>query len=565
MDIKNTLIPNTIILKSHVHRYTFFGLLLAFTSICLASCIVSYQLTGAVDLDGFILAQKTNPAIWILDLTPFMFVYWGQAFCEGLINKAQSILTVKTDEFVKISNTLELKLKHASNHDSLTQLPNSRRFNEQISSAIKQLGTDAQLAVILVKIIDFEEIISKYGTYYAHNVLKQFAQKLNFILVEPHMLNACTGLSNVFYLQGEEFAFLLPRLKPDFNADELLAKLHQSMIAHFVIDGIDINLSTTSGMAIFPGHGDEEGVVVSHALAALGHAKKQGVPFLIYNSEMEDDYTQNRNIMEELKYSIDNNNLDIFFQPVVELATGTIVGAESLARFEHSQFGLLTADKFIPLIEGTPLMKQLSVFMLTTVIKQLAIWHNAGYKLHISVNLSIQDACDRKLPAFIKRLLAESNLAPEFLRLEFNERACLTDQTVTKKVFEQLSNLGVKLSIDNFCSGYSSFLYLLNFPINDVKIEKSHVLGMIKDPKKAKVVEAIIRLTEVLQLETVADGIADKATMEKLVELGCVYGQGFYYSQAVDTAQFIKYLNKNASNAIFQGKHFANSARDLRG
>lgn len=144
-------------------------------------------------------------------------------------------------------------------------------------------------------------------------------------------------------------------------------------------------------------------------------------------------------------------------------------------------------------------------------------------------------------------------LAPEFLKLEFNERACLTDQSVTKKVFEQLSSLGVKLSIDNFCSGYSSFLYLLNFPIDDIKIEKSHVLGMVEDAKKALIVEAIIKLTEVLQLETVAEGVSDKVTMERLIELGCFYGQGFYFSPAVDAIQFKALLDKCSPKSTILG------------
>ena len=544
MNIKNKLLPSTILLKRHVNRYTLLGLAIALGSIFIACLIVSYQLTRHFSIEGIVNAQTSNPAIWILDLSPFMFVYWGQAFCEGIVNQAQSILCDRTDEFLKISGSLELKLKYESYHDSLTKLPNNRMFSEQINSEMEQLGTEGLLAVIIVKINDFENISYNFGSFNANTVLKQFADKLQSILVQSYMLQSSLGISSVCRLQGEEFAFLLPRLKAEFNPDELLSALHQSMINDFIIDGLNIKVSATSGMAIYPTDGYEEGILLSHANIGLYNAKKQGLPYMLYNSGMEEDLTQNKDILSELKRAIESNQLDIYFQPIVALETGTIVGAESLVRFEHPQFGLLSADKFIPLIEGTSLIRKLTLFMLKGVIKQLASWHSAGYRIFASVNLSIQDVSDRELPPFIKKLLEDYKLAPEHLKLEFTERACLTDQSITKEVLEQLSSIGVKLSIDDFCSGYSSFIYLLNFPIDDIKIEKSYVLNMNKDPKKAKIVEAIIKLTETLKLEIVAEGIADEVTLEHLKKLGCSYGQGFHFSRAVDAAHF-KALLKN--------------------
>ncbi|HAU0473628.1 TPA: GGDEF-domain containing protein, partial [Legionella pneumophila] len=145
MNIKSNLAYSSVILKGHVNRYAFLGLLISVGSILIASCIVSYQLTGSVSLGGFIQAQRSNPAIWILDLTPFMFVYWGQAFCYGLVNKAESLLVDKTKELLNISGNLELKLKY----DSLTNLPNNRLLNEKIRLAIEQLGSQGELAVIV--------------------------------------------------------------------------------------------------------------------------------------------------------------------------------------------------------------------------------------------------------------------------------------------------------------------------------------------------------------------------------------------------------------------------------
>jgi diguanylate cyclase (GGDEF)-like protein len=281
MNIKNKLLTSSILLKSHVNRYTFLGLVIALGSILTACIIVSYQLTGHITLEGIVAAQISNPAIWILDLTPFMFIYWGQAFCEGIVNQAQSILIDKTDEFLKISSSLELKLKYESNHDNVTKLPNNHMFSGQISNAIDQLGTQGQLAVIVVKINDFENISYNFGTFNANNVLKQFADKLNAILVEPYMLQVSLGISSVARLQGEEFVFLLPRLKAEFDADELLSALHQSMISNFMIDGVNIKVTSTSGMAIYPSHGEDEEALLSHANIDLYNAKKMGLLYLL--------------------------------------------------------------------------------------------------------------------------------------------------------------------------------------------------------------------------------------------------------------------------------------------
>ncbi|KTD57745.1 putative bifunctional diguanylate cyclase/phosphodiesterase [Legionella shakespearei] len=548
MNIKNNITPSSIILKSHVNRYTFLGLAIALSSILIASLVVSYQMTGEVSLAGFILAQKSNPAIWILNLTPFMFGYWGQAFCEGLVDKAQSFLGDRTKEFLNISNNLELKLKYESNHDSLTNLPNARMFTEQIDHDIQQLGNQGQLAVIVIKINDFQNINYNFGTFNANTVIIQFAEKLKGILIDPYMLQVSLGINIVARLHSDEFALLLPRLKKDFNADELLSSLLKLITANLMIDGININITTTSGMAIYPAHGEEAETLLHNASIAVHHARKEGRPYTLYNTGMEEDFTQNKIMLNELKRSIENNDLEIYYQPLVELASGKIVGAESLVRFEHPVYGILSAEKFIPLVEGTSLIHLLTAFMLKGVIKQIASWHEAGYMLSASVNLSVKDASDRELPGFIEKLLRDYEVAPEFLKLEFTERACLTDQATTKEVLEQLSTMGIKLSIDDFCSGYSSFIYLTNYPIDDIKIEKSYVLKMTKDAKKAKIVEAIIKLAQTLGLEAMADGIADEATLEQLKELGCTYGQGFYFSRAVTATDFKRLLSKKVSH-----------------
>lgn len=537
MNIKDDLIPHAIVFKSHVNKYTFLGLAISITSIVIASLIVSYQLTGYITLYGFILAQKTNPAIWVLDLTPFVFGYWGQAFFQGLVSRAQTILGETTKEFKNLSNQLENALRQEIYYDYLTNLPNSRMYTLQLTQSIEKLDKRGELAVIIIKINDFMNINYNFGTFNANTILKQFTDNLNSILMDSYLLQETIGINLVARLQNDEFALLLSQLKKNIDVDELLTNIRKLINVNFMIDGISINITTSIGVAIYPYHGDKDEILINHAGIALFHARKESKPYVVYNKMME-DFVLNRVVITELKNAIENDELEIHYLPVVELATGHIVGAESLVRFEHPQYGLMTADKFIPLIEGTSLIQALTAFMLKGVIRQLALWHSEGYIISVSVNLSNRDISNRELPALLERLLSAQKISPEYLKLEFTERACLTNQVITKSVLEQLSALGVKLSIDDFCSGFSSFTYLTNFPIDDVKIEKSYVWSMIKDTKKSKIVESIIKLGEVLDIGIIADGIKDQATVDKLKSLGCVYGLGFFFSQPLNVDDF---------------------------
>lgn len=547
MDIKNNFLSSSIILKSYVTHYAYVGLTIAISSIVIASLFVAYQIMGTISIEGIIKAQMTNPAIWILDVTPFLFAYWGQSFCHGLVDKAESILLLKTNEFLNKSGDLELKLRYESQYDGLTGLPNSRLFSEQITQAIQQLGKFNELAVIVLKINDFKSIHSNFGSFNANTVLKQYTKKLNEMLVESFMLQATMGINLLARLESDEFALLLPRLQKNLNLNELLTSIINSTSVNFMVDGINVNITTTAGVALYPQHGETEGALIEHGRIAVYHARKDAKTYTIYNSNMKEDFTTNRIVMNQLKQSIENNELEIHYQPAVDFNTGKVIGAEALVRFDNATSGLISAEKFIPMIEGTNLIHQLSAFMLTNVIKQLAQWHQEGHAIYVSVNLSAKDAVDRELPQFLENLLNEHSIAPRFLKLEFTERACLTDQAKSIEVFNQLAKLGVRIVIDDFCSGYSSFIYLTNFPINEIKIEKSLILNMGKDKKKAKIVEAIIKLAQTFELDVSADGIEDQTILKQLRQFGYQYGQGFYFSRAVSINEFDMLLHNKPS------------------
>ena len=543
MGIKQHLIIRSSVLKGHVNKYTMLGLGISIVSIVFASILVSYQITGFIDFPGIILAQKTNPALWALDLTPFMFAYWGQSFCYELANTMESLLEDKTRELVNKSSDLELKLQYETNHDHLTNLPNQRLLTQRIMQGIQQLNKSEELAVIILHINAFKDINYKYGSFNGNNLLIQFAEKLKTILLEPYLLQAYMGMNMVARLQGAEFAILIPRLRSDHHLEGLLDKLLVSTSANFMVDGNSVNIATTAGIALYPLHGGDEASLLFHANSSLFFAEKEGLSYAIYNTNMDKGVDVDHEKIKEFCDAIDNETIDILYQPELELKTEKIIGAEAAIHFEGSENDTMTADKLLSLFEGSALVKKLTNLVLKNAIKQLALWHQANHQIYITV--SIFDATDMELPSIIEGMLKENNIAPEYLKIELTEKACLNDQARSLTILKQLADLGIKLVISDFCSGYSSFIYLTNFPISEIKIDKSFVMNMMSDEKKLSIVRATIKMADPMNVAVFADGIIDQPTLKKLKLLRCLYGQGPYFSPIVNADGMSALLNKH--------------------
>lgn len=321
MSINQQIALRSTVLKEHVKKYAILGLVISISSIILASFLVSYQLTGEISLWGFVQAQKTNPAIWALDLTPFMFAYWGQAFSYELASKAELIIEDKTRELVTKSGDLESKLKYETNHDNLTNLPNSRLLSQRINQDIQQLQKDENLVVIIVNINDFKEINYKFGSFSANSLLIQFTEKLKSILLEPYMLQAYMGMNMVARLQGAGFAFLIPRLHKEHQLETIITNILEETSVGFMIDGNSIELSTIAGVAIYPQHGKNDEELLHHASLSLLHAVKKNQAYAVYESSMSRIYQTKMVLLKELHKAIDNDEIKLLYQPIIELST----------------------------------------------------------------------------------------------------------------------------------------------------------------------------------------------------------------------------------------------------
>lgn len=547
MAIKQHLVVRSRVLKDHVNRYAILGLAISFISIFIASILVSYKMTGFIDFSGFVAAQKSNPALWALDLTPFMFAYWGQSFCYELANTMETMLEDKTRELVNKSSDLELKLQYETNHDYLTSLPNQRLLLQRIKQSMQQIGNGEQLALIILHINSFKDINYKCGSFNANNLLVQFAEKLKTILLEPYLLQAYMGMNMVARTQGAEFAMLIPRLRKEHQLEEILVKLLESTTANFMIDSNTLNVTTTLGVALYPSDADNEIELMQRASSSLFYAEKEGLSHASYHPDMIKSISNEDNEAKtkELNDAIDHGEIGMVYQPCLDLKTEKIMGAEALIQFDNSEYGVMNTEQLLPMIQGTMLVRKLTARMLENAVQQLAAWHQVGHKIYIAVNLL--DATDPDLSLYIEGLLKDNNVSPEYLKIALTEKTCLSDQTKSIVVLKQLNDLGIKIMISDFCSGFSSFTYLSTFPISEIKIDESFIQNMMTDEKKLSIVKAAIKLADAMKLTVYAGGVPDQKTMKKVKQLGCLYAQGPYLSPAISADKIETLLGKENS------------------
>lgn len=542
MNIKKSFELRSHLLKERINRYAILGLVLSCATIIIGSILAAYQQSNSMDIAAVIHAQKTNPALWGLDFTPFIFAFWGQSFCYDMANTMETILEDKTRDLKNISSDLELKLKHQSNHDGLTNLPNQHLLSERINQAIDHLQKDENLVVIALHIHSFKELNQKYGGFNGNSLLIQFAEKLKILLLEPYFLQAYMGMNMVARLQGAEFAILLPKLRKEHHLDALIAELLNDLSLAFMVDGNTINIVATAGIAIYSRTdkiAQTANDLLHHASSALFYAEKNDLSYVKYDQNMEEKDDIDHEKIKELTDAIDTGKISTRYQPEYLLKTKTIIGSEASVYLDDNKYDI---NVLSGLFEGSEILKKITYFLFEHAIKQLALWHKAGHK--ITTTVGIFEITDKSLPDEVERMLTEHDVDPEYLKVQLTEKVCLTDQSKSLKLLNAFSALGIKLVISDFATGYASFTYLSNFPINEIKIDKSFVLTMGDDEKKLSIVKSIIAVANSMDVAVYADGIVDLKTIQLLKKMNCLYGQGPYLSEPMGVDDLSKLLEK---------------------
>jgi EAL domain-containing protein (putative c-di-GMP-specific phosphodiesterase class I) len=312
-----------------------------------------------------------------------------------------------------------------------------------------------------------------------------------------------------------------------------------------MITDIPIRVETSIGVALYPEHGAEAGVLFRRADIAMNISKQAGVPYTVYDPAQDKHSPQRLALMGELHHAIEHNELLLFYQPKINLKTRRILGVEALVRWQHPYRGMIPPDQFILPAEQTGLIHPLTQWVLAAGMRQCKAWREAGMALTVSVNLSARNLLDMKLPGQVAELLRMTGVSAEWMTFEITESAIMADPVRALEILNMLHEMGIRFSIDDFGIGYSSLAYLKKLPVDEIKIDKSFVINMIKNLSDAVIVRSTIELVHNIGLRVVAEGVENKDLWDRLSALGCDMAQGYYMCRPLPAEELTRWLSES--------------------
>nr|MCU0570755.1 EAL domain-containing protein [Oculatellaceae cyanobacterium Prado106] len=433
----------------------------------------------------------------------------------------------------------EEQIRYQASHDMLTGLPNRLLYNERLSAALIQAEKNqTQLAVMFLDLDRFKLINDTLGHAAGDLLLQGFANRISQCL---------SGHDTVARWAGDEFTLLLPQIKGVEDAIAIAQTIMEALKAEFELEGRNLRVSSSIGIAIYPTHGQDGETLLKNADAALYRAKEAGRNgYNLYNSNINSDASARLTLESHLHRALERNEFALYYQPQVNVVTGEIIQMEALVRWQHPEMGLVPPGMFIPLAEETGLIVPLGEWVLRTACAQNRAWQLAGlHPIRVAVNLSAHQFKEPKLMDMIKRTLRETQLDPAYLELEITETTVMNDMERTRLILQELHEMRVSIALDDFGTGYSSLSYLKAFPFHTLKIDRSFVCDVTTDPNDKAIVAAIVAMAKVLNLKLVAEGVENKMQENLLRSLGCEEVQGYFFSKPVTALEATELLKRN--------------------
>jgi diguanylate cyclase (GGDEF)-like protein len=423
------------------------------------------------------------------------------------------------------------EIRHKAYHDGLTGLPNRMLFAERAARAVAEANANGtRLAVMLIDLDRFKEVNDTLGHDSGDRLLQALAAEL------PAQMRRTDTVAR---LGGDEFGILALEINDASAVLALAQKACEVLSERRVIDGIELAVDASIGIALLPEHGADVETLIRRADVAMYRSKETHAP-VIYESE-HDHYSPARlSLIAELHRAVANRELIVKYQPQCEPASGELRGVEALVRWRHPDRGMLMPEEFVPLAEHTGLIRKLTRYVLDVSLRQCHNWQSEGLDLTVAVNISARDLLDLRFPEEVSALLERHEIDPGRLELEITEKAALSDLPRARAILAQLNEIGVKLAIDDFGTGNSSLAYFRRLPVDVLKIDRSYVTRMLENEDDAAIVDATVHLAHDLGLQVIAEGVEDEECSRHLVELGCELAQGFYYGHPMPAGEVLR-------------------------
>lgn len=482
----------------------------------------------------------------------------GYKHREGNFNFSAATIRPIVDEQQKIQNIVFIhqditdrtayqeKLFRQANFDSLTGLPNRELTIDRLKRAISiALNSEQTITLLKINLHRFKVINESLGHSYGDKMLVAIADRLKSFAVEGDTLARLTG---------DEFVIIISRSIAMTNLIFLCEELIEAVTAPVFLSGKEVSVNTSVGLATYPTDGLTAAELLRNADMAVSIAKSSGSnTYNFYKPELIEQSMSKLTMDTELRHALSRNELQLFYQPIVNAETGAPIGLEALIRWNNQSLGFVSPEEFIKLAEENGLIIPIGEWVLREGCRMAALLNDTEFEdMRIAINISPRQIVNGNFVNLVKHALKDSKLNPKYLELEITEGLLMDHSTHTLETMIQLKDLGVNLSLDDFGTGYSSLSYLKRFPFDTLKIDRAFVRDIETDKENAALADAIITMSKAIGLEVIAEGIEDKHQWGIMQRKGCDFMQGYYFGKPATGEAVIdnlKQLRDGASNS----------------
>ena len=444
------------------------------------------------------------------------------------------LLAVKED--ITVRKQHEEQLLRQMNYDNVTDLPNRVLGLDRLTQALaRSHRNNTTVALLFIDLDRFKNVNDTLGHSAGDRLLKEAGLRL---------CECIRGGDTVARMGGDEFTIILPDLQSPNNAEHVAEKIHSAFAQPFLIEGQELFITASIGITIYPMDADAPHALMQNADAAMYQAKELGKNRTqFFTRELNEQALERVKIENHLRRAIEQDEFSLHYQPIVELRSGRLVGAEALLRWQNDELGNVPPSRFIPLAEDAGLISSIGEWVLEDVCRQYAEWRDkSGLSIRISVNVSSRQFREGALVDTINRASREHGVPQDNLELEITEGLLMDDLPESKATFRELNAMGMRFSLDDFGTGYSSLNYLKRFPVRSLKIDRSFIQGVVDIPDDAVLVQAIINMAHSMNLEVVAEGVETRDQLDFVRRNGCDLVQGYFFSKPVPSNQFFELM-----------------------
>lgn len=436
----------------------------------------------------------------------------------------------------------ERELHFLAYYDTLTGLPNRTLFELTVSKLIEE-NKGEKHALLYMDIDNFKNINDTFGHAAGDSLLIHIST-----LLKTYM----SGNVFVSRLGGDEFAVILMNIKDKQEVINQIQNLHGVIKQPWIHENQEFYESVSIGVAIYPDHGDTLSLLLRNSDIAMYHIKKNLKDnYFFYAEELQAKNLKHITIVNEMHHALENQEFQLYYQPILDLNTSTLNGVEALIRWIHPEKGVISPAEFIPAAEESGLINQIGDWVMKTALYQKKEWEEKGYPhLKMSINVSGRSLIQPDFIEKVATLMEETKVNCDEIQLEITETVLIQKMNTSKKVLDEISKMGIRIALDDFGTGYSSLTYLRNLPIDVVKLDGTFIKGLLDNGQDSVIVESVIQLTHDLDLQMVAEGIETEKQLSILKMNSCDYGQGYLFSKPLPQSAIEEIMNRSLNKQL---------------